>query len=90
MIESLFGSIQSILIALTAIVVALILVRFIYNSASLAANPSSDGSKKRSVGFSILGLFVLIFAGAVIFLLISVFGINLQEGQSFIEQSITI
>ena len=90
MIESLFGSIQKILIALTALVVTFTMVRFIYNSINLAANPGSDGSKKRSVGFSILGLFVLIFAGAVIFLLISVFGINLQEGQSFIEQSITI
>lgn len=90
MIESLFGSIQSILIALTAIVVALILVRFIYNSASLAVNPSSDGSKKRSVGFGILGICVLIFAGAIVYLLIDEIGINRQEGENLIEQNINI
>ena len=90
MIENLFGSIQTILIGLTALVAVLTLVRFLYNSASLAANPSADGSKKKAVGFGLLGLFVLIFASAIVFFLTSEIGINPYEGEALIEKHINI
>ncbi len=86
MLTDIIGSVKTIVAGLLGLVIALIVFRFIYNAISLAVSPGSDGNKKSSVAYALLGIVVLVFISGVIFLITDSIGIDQSSGGNFINQ----
>ena len=86
MFADLIESVKTIIGGLVGLVISLIIFRFFYNSVSLAFNPSSDGNKKTSVAYALLGIVILIFISGIIFLLTNSVGIDQSAGENLINQ----